>query len=386
MKLAHISDTHLGYTQYRLQERKRDFVLAFERAIDLCLDKRVDVILHTGDLFESHQPDMATLSDCIRILGKAKRAGVEVFAITGNHDRALRRGSIPPQRILEELGMLNFIRYREGVPLSKQFLLRDGLFIAGLQYLPRSVLSVLKENLFDALSELAVKADVSVFMFHQGIGQYMYEGAYEMELLDLPEGFDYYAGGHIHTFALESVKGGVFSYAGSTEFRDRRDAEKGRRGFNIFHTDTRKVERVELEGLRPFKVLRFTDESAQAVMDELLEFVSSCRLAPVVLLECECTGGIERFRRKLEEVESHCLALKVVERKRLARSDVRSSSGKTLADFAEEFLKSKGYRGAVLRLSRELVSASPEYASEILKTYLAERLGENWERFKHLFE
>ena len=133
MKVAHISDTHLGYMQYRLPERKQDFILAFERAIDICIEERVDIILHTGDLFETYQPDMVTLSRSIRALQKVKAHGIEFIAITGNHDRALRRGTIPPQRILEDLGILKLLNYRQGAPVEELVLSLDGVLIAGFQ-------------------------------------------------------------------------------------------------------------------------------------------------------------------------------------------------------------------------------------------------------------
>ena len=381
MKVAHISDTHLGYMQYRLPERKQDFILAFERAIDICIEERVDIILHTGDLFETYQPDMVTLSRCIRTLQKVKAHGIEFIAITGNHDRALRRGTIPPQRILEDLGILKLLNYRQGAPVEELVLSLDGILIAGFQYFPRRMIKVLKEGFFDELSEVASKATTSILMFHQGIGQYLpYEESFEMELTELPEGFDYYAGGHIHTFVRENLKGGVFSYAGATEFRTSKEAEKGRRGFNIFDTETKELKRVELEALRPFKVFRFSEERVSETLEEILEFVSLAEQPPVVLIDYEYkTLEIETFRKTLEEIEKQSLILRITKRRKTSESSDVTSPGKTFSEFLEEFLKEQNYGDKVITLAKEVLSANPDHIPEILKEFVKRELKENAE-------
>jgi DNA repair exonuclease SbcCD nuclease subunit len=389
MKIAHISDTHLGYMQYRLPERRQDFMIAFERAIDRCIEEGVDIILHTGDLFETHQPDMVTLSQCIKILQKVKNAGIEFIAITGNHDRALRRGTIPPHRILEDLGILKLLNYRHDVPAEKLSLYLDGVLIAGFQYFPRRMVKILKGEFFNTLSELATKATVSIFMFHQGVGQYLpYEESYEMELTEFPEGFDYYAGGHIHVFVKENLKNGIFSYAGSTEFRSSKEAERGKRGFNIFDTETKNLKRVELEGLRPFKVVRFSEAEAERTLESILEFVSSTNIPPIVLMDYEYeTLEIECFRRTIEEIEKQSLLLRIAERRRTAgEGEIVEGPGKTFSEFLEEFLKEQNQGEKVINLSREIINANPDHIQEILKEFVKKEMGENWEDVKQFLE
>ncbi|MEM3059562.1 MAG: metallophosphoesterase [Methanomassiliicoccales archaeon] len=72
MKIAHISDTHLGYTAYSkvdeetsLNQREIDVFNAFRRVIDEILKIKPDLVLHSGDLFDSVRPTNRALSFAI---------------------------------------------------------------------------------------------------------------------------------------------------------------------------------------------------------------------------------------------------------------------------------------------------------------------------------
>jgi DNA repair exonuclease SbcCD nuclease subunit len=81
MKILHISDAHLGRAQYHLPEREEDYFKAFEEA--LRLGKSADVVLVTGDLFDTRRPSNKTL---LRFVEAVEAAGVMLYAIGGNHD------------------------------------------------------------------------------------------------------------------------------------------------------------------------------------------------------------------------------------------------------------------------------------------------------------
>ena len=375
MKIAHISDSHTGYAQYRLIERKKDFLLAFERAIDESLNRRVDLIIHTGDLFESYQPDMATFSAVIKILQKVKSAGVEFLAITGNHDRALRGGVVPPHKVLEELGLIKFLNLKPGIPIKEQVFIDSDLLIAGFQYLPKRLLDAFKEIAFPELSELASAVKTSILMFHQGIKQYLpYEESYEMDFADLPEGFSYYAGGHVHAFLKENIKGGILSYAGATEFRSRKEAERNFRGFNIFDTNDKTLERIELQGLRPFIVIKCSEETIKEELEKALNRAEESEIPPVVVIDYKFkTLEIESFLEILKSLEKASLTVRILKKK--VESEERETleeKGKSYAVFLEEFMKEKGAGSSAVKVARELLDASPEHAGEILKAFAIE--------------
>ncbi len=387
MKVAHVSDTHLGYLQYRLTERKKDFLRAFEQVVDKCIEKRIDILIHTGDLFESYHPDMSTFSAVISLLQKLKSARIEVIAITGNHDRALRRGVIPPHRVLEELGFIKFLNFKGDLEADSFTFKIDGLFIAGFQYLPRRMLLSLKEKLFPILSELAAGSKTSILLFHQGIKQYLpFEESYEMDFADLPEGFDYYAGGHVHAFILEKFRKGILSYAGSTEFRNRKEAERGKRGFNIFDTELKKVERVELEGLRPFGIFSATEDTIEKTIEKIEEFLSGCKEPPVILLDYFYQSrDVSDWAKKLNELKSRTLLTRVFPKRVINGKEEIETKGKNFAEFLIDFLNGKGRK--TTELAVELLNASgKEEMEEILRSFTQKELGESWKEIERFFE
>src|SRR3712207_7953138 len=63
VRIAHISDTHLGYTRYAKlcpntgrNQREVDVQEAYGRAVDAILEREVDLVIHSGDVFDSVRP------------------------------------------------------------------------------------------------------------------------------------------------------------------------------------------------------------------------------------------------------------------------------------------------------------------------------------------
>ncbi len=85
----HLSDVHLGKvsTISKKENRYEDFFHSFDSAIDYAIEKSVDFLLISGDLFDNKDPSPKTLSKCEEILSKLKYNNIEVFCVEGNHDR-----------------------------------------------------------------------------------------------------------------------------------------------------------------------------------------------------------------------------------------------------------------------------------------------------------
>ena len=64
--------------------------LAFERAIDLCLDERVDALMIAGDLYDGDQTSMKTALFLAAQLQRLTEAGIPTFILRGNHDAQSR--------------------------------------------------------------------------------------------------------------------------------------------------------------------------------------------------------------------------------------------------------------------------------------------------------
>lgn len=87
-KFLHLSDTHLGYVQYGLPERAVDFAKSLAAALRHGVDEKVDFILIAGDFFEKKNPDSTSFLHAIQTLSIPRDAGIPVFVIAGNHDKA----------------------------------------------------------------------------------------------------------------------------------------------------------------------------------------------------------------------------------------------------------------------------------------------------------
>src|SRR5271170_4990717 len=90
----HAADIHLDSPLRGLQkyehapvERIRGATRrAFERMIDLALDRRVDFVLIAGDLYDGDWRDYNTGLYLAKQLGRLRDANIPVYVISGNHD------------------------------------------------------------------------------------------------------------------------------------------------------------------------------------------------------------------------------------------------------------------------------------------------------------
>lgn len=100
IRLAHISDTHLGYRALGKtnpitgrNQRSVDVENAFAFAIDDILQRNVDLVVHSGDLFNQTRPPYAAIGAAMRQFRKVEDAGIPVVVIGGNHDTPRLRSS-----------------------------------------------------------------------------------------------------------------------------------------------------------------------------------------------------------------------------------------------------------------------------------------------------
>lgn len=101
MRIAHLSDVHLGYraysrvNEYGLNQREHDVLLAFRRALRAMLECAPDLVLITGDLFHAVRPPNSSLIHAYRALLHLQQArqGAPLVIIAGNHETPRVAGS-----------------------------------------------------------------------------------------------------------------------------------------------------------------------------------------------------------------------------------------------------------------------------------------------------
>jgi DNA repair exonuclease SbcCD nuclease subunit len=102
MRILHLSDTHLGAATAFVGappgwSRAHDHAAAFEAALGPAYREEVDVVLHTGDLFDRSRPPEAAMTLALQHFTTLARR-VPVVVMPGNHDRQGLRAhlSCPP--------------------------------------------------------------------------------------------------------------------------------------------------------------------------------------------------------------------------------------------------------------------------------------------------
>lgn len=100
LRIAHISDTHLGYRALGKtdpatgrNQRSIDVERAFSLAIDDIITRGVDLVVHSGDLFNQTRPPYAAIGSAMRQFHKLEEAGIPAVVIGGNHDTPRLRSS-----------------------------------------------------------------------------------------------------------------------------------------------------------------------------------------------------------------------------------------------------------------------------------------------------
>ena len=108
---------HLGTGRQIHPDRYLDFFNVFDEVLQAAIDERVDALLIAGDLFDTKEPDVETLSRTIALLKRLKdtHPTIEVLAIEGNHD--IRKRAIGVYRnqqgaldVLASAGLLRVLR------------------------------------------------------------------------------------------------------------------------------------------------------------------------------------------------------------------------------------------------------------------------------------
>ena len=283
MKFAHLADTHLGYRQFGLFEREKDFYEVFEKIIDKIIEEKVDFVIHSGDLFDNARPSPLALFTFQKALIKLKNANIPVFAVAGNHDTVMRKGAIPPQVLFKKFGL------KVISPINTNYMFED-VFIAGLPFYPSSQ----DKNLKNKLSELSKKAanhEKSILVLHQGIDKY-FNLQYELEIGDIPDNFNYYAMGHLHNYINDDFGKGKLVYPGSSEVwktTELGDYRKNGKGFVIVDFDSAKpsVTRIKVEPTREFIEKTIDYENLADGVEEIKQTIKDFDKKPILNITVE---------------------------------------------------------------------------------------------------
>jgi DNA repair exonuclease SbcCD nuclease subunit len=285
---VHVADLHLGYAQYGLEVRREDFDRAFQELVDKTLKLKPDFMIIAGDLFHQARPSNITLENSIRSFNRLREAGIPVLTVDGSHDSAPNSITGTIMNPLDSAGLIYHLPRHEGACWRKA----DCCYVYGVpNYRNRHRT---EEALPVFMEENRPSPDPSlfnIFVFHMALDLPNVKPPYiEAEAAPelIPEGFDYYAAGHVHTPYMERFKTGLLVYSGCTETTDYVEAKKKKGIYHVKVNEKGAVspEFIEFESSREFVILEqdFTGIVPSKITEQSIQIIKSADKEGVVMI------------------------------------------------------------------------------------------------------
>jgi len=285
---VHAADLHLGYSQYGLEARREDFDRVFQELVDRTIELKPDFMIIAGDLFHQARPSNVTLENAIRNFKRLKDAEIPVLTVDGSHDSAPNLVTSTILNPLDSTGLIYHLPRHEGACWRKQ----DCCYVYGVPNFRTRSRTEEQLPVFMEQSKPAPEPDIfSIFVFHMALDLPNVKPPYiEAEAGPelIPEGFNYYAAGHVHTPYQDKFKTGILVYSGCTETVNY-DEVKIRKGFyhvKVNEKGTASIGFVELESPRKFVVLEedFTGLSPSKITERAVQLVKGADEDGVVIV------------------------------------------------------------------------------------------------------
>ena len=221
IRILHTADTHLGYSQFHSEVRRKDFFKAFEIVINDAIDMQVDAVVHAGDLFDSRNPTLEDLLETINILYKLKTVGIPFFGIVGNHESKQNKQWLD---LLEKMEL--------ATRLGKKPVIIQGAAIYGIDSVPRSKIPLFDYSGFETSDSLLPGNCTKLLVMHQIMQPFPYA---EWDCVDVlnkfPFKIDALLLGDYHKYEKIKVGDTWVTYSGSTERNSTSEEES--RSYNI---------------------------------------------------------------------------------------------------------------------------------------------------------
>ena len=299
MKILHVSDTHLGYSAYRkatpdgINQREIDAYNAFNQFIDYAVKTKPDLIIHSGDLFDSVRPNNRAITFSIDQILRLSKKKIPIIIIAGNHEH--------PK--LKETGhifsIFDHIENVYPVYKAKYEILdfQNNRKNISIHVVPQCEL---KRQFEDEIKKLKPKksSDYNIFVSHGAISGIKEFSMNEFNELIIPvnvlsKNFDYIALGHYHKFTKLADNA---YYSGSTEKFSFSDASDKKGFIEIkLADDNLDVKFIELNirEMKDLKPIRCTNLKLDEVMTKIRKTMQ------------EINPNEKTFRITLDDVPSH---------------------------------------------------------------------------------
>ncbi len=289
MKIAILSDFHLGYERFR-EDAYRQAEEALNRAAEMS-----DMIIIPGDIFDSRVPKPDVIAEAINLFRNLSNrkwnsqitnfvgegnfyTRVPIIAIPGTHERRAQEAADP----VDILGLAGLV-----VDISNATAIVEG---NGEKIAVRGLGGIAD----DRFREIVTREDprptdgaFNIFMFHESLYELLPFNQEFMRIVELPKGFDLYVNGHIHNRVEANVHGKMLLIPGSTVLTQLKAGEQEQKGFFIFDTKTSKYEFVKISSRR-FVLIKIdlnkagSTNSVDFIQDRIDAEIKSTKDVPVI--------------------------------------------------------------------------------------------------------
>jgi hypothetical protein len=259
MKFAHLADCHIG--SWRDPKLREISTKAFAKAIDLCINKKADFVLISGDLFNTSLPSIDLLKETTTKLKELQELGIPVYIIAGSHDFSPSGKTMLD--VLEKAGLL--INVAKGDVQENKLRLKftvdkkTGAKITGLLGKKGS----LEKEYYQALEKehLENEDGYKIFLFHSALTEFKPADLKDIEshpLSLLPKKFNYYAGGHVHyVFQKEEKDYGLIGFPGPLFPNNFKEAEDlGGGGFYFVDVGEEGNSKIEYQPVQIYNIFK----------------------------------------------------------------------------------------------------------------------------------
>jgi exonuclease SbcD len=280
LKILFLADTHLGFDlpiRPRIQRRRRgdDFFKNYYLALQPAYDKKVDLVIHGGDMFFRSRVHPKIVNNTFKPLLKIADKGIPIYIVPGNHER-----SNIPQSLLETHRLIHIFDKPKTFYFTKNELT---LALAGFPYHKNGIRENFK-NVVEQTGHQKEKADIRLLCMHHivegaqvGIQNYTFRSGEDViQGREIPQDFLAVLSGHIHRWQVLTTDlagrsfGAPVLYPGAierTSFVERAE-QKGyfiiETGF-FQNTDFPEIKWIFHElPTRPMYVLNITDNEIQS--------------------------------------------------------------------------------------------------------------------------
>ncbi len=286
MKFAHLADCHIG--SWRDPKLKDISTIAFNKAIDKCIEENVDFILISGDLFNTSLPRIDNLKTVVSIFKQLKEKDISVYIIPGSHDYSPSGKTMLD--VLEAAGL--FVNVVKGEEVDGKLKLnftidkKTGAKITGLLGKRYSLEKEYYKNLI--LENLEQEKGYKIFMFHSGIDELKPEDMSNIitqPLSLLPKNFNYYAGGHVHIVKDTKIDGyGLIAYPGPlfpNSFAELEKLETG--GFYIVEDNKPTWHQIQVYNVNKI-IINCDQKNPEQVYDEMINEIKDKEFNNTIIL------------------------------------------------------------------------------------------------------